>query len=88
MLAEIRKKLNVMVPPDALANGISTEVSVIEAHDIAKAIRQEGERFGADVICVGAHNHSGLSRLALGSVAQAVTIHSGRPVLVVHRILQ
>lgn len=88
ILAEIRKQLNAMIPPDALASGISTEVAVLEARDVAQTIRQEGERFGADVICVGAHNRSAIPRLTLGSVAQAVATRSTRPVLMVHHTPQ
>lgn len=80
-----REIINSMTPPDALANGISTEVSVVESRDVAKAICQESERFCADIVCVGAHNDSGFSRFAHGSVAQSVAAQSKRPVLIVHQ---
>jgi len=84
MLLEARNSLSPLACEDATARGIVTEVRVVEAHDVAKAIRQAAERFGVDVICVGAHNRSGLSQAFIGSVAQAVMVQSGRPVLVVH----
>ena len=83
-IADLKNTLSSLSCEDAAARGIVTEVSVIESHDVAKAIRQAAERFGADVICVGAHNRSNLSQAFVGSVAQAVMIQSGRPVLVVH----
>ncbi len=84
MLVEARNNLSSLACEDATARGIVTEVTVVEAHEVAKTIRQAAERFGADVICVGAHNRSGLSQAFVGSVAQAVMVQSGRPVLVVH----
>lgn len=83
-IGEVKNSLNSLACEDAAARGIVTEVMVIEALDVAKAIRQAAERFGADVICVGAHNRSNLSQAFVGSVAQEVMIQSGRPVLVVH----
>ena len=83
-LAEAKNSLNFLACEDAASRGIVTETTVVEAQDVAKAIRQAAERFGADVICVGAHNRSGLSQAFVGSVAQAVIVQSGRPVLVVH----
>ncbi len=81
--AAARERLSGMIPADAATRNIATEVTTIESHDVARAIRQAAERFGADVICVGAHNRSGLMQTVLGSVAQAVMTHSERPVLVV-----
>lgn len=82
-VTEMREEMSAMVPEDALVRGITTEISTMEARDTAKTIRQEAERFGADVICLGAHNRSRLAQIAMGSVAQAVMLHSKRPVFVV-----
>jgi nucleotide-binding universal stress UspA family protein len=82
-LAETKKLLGALAPEDAAARGIVTEVTVLEADDVANAIRQAADHFGADVVCVGAHNRSGLSQIVLGSVAKAVTTRSRRPVLIV-----
>jgi nucleotide-binding universal stress UspA family protein len=84
MLVDARNNLSSLACEDATARGIVTEVTVVEAREVAKTIRQAAERFGADVICVGAHNRSGLSQAFVGSVARAVMVQSGRPVLVVH----
>jgi nucleotide-binding universal stress UspA family protein len=61
--------------------GILTEVTVTEGYDVAKTIRQEAERFGALLVCIGSHGRSGLAKAILGSVAQNVMAQSQRPVL-------
>jgi nucleotide-binding universal stress UspA family protein len=40
------------------------------------AILDEAERWGSDLIVVGSHGYSGLTRLLLGSVSQAVATHA------------
>jgi len=77
------KQLRTLIPAEAEARGIVTELEVIQHRDAAKAIGQEAERFGADVICLGSHGRGGLSKAVLGSVAQTVMTHSPRPLLVV-----
>jgi len=83
MAADTLKKLRTLVPAEAEARGIATELEVIEHRDVAKAIGQAAERFGADVICLGSHGRGGLSKALFGSVAQTVMTHSLRPMLVV-----
>ncbi|MBI3849932.1 MAG: universal stress protein [Verrucomicrobia bacterium] len=83
LTADSLKKLRSFIPSGAELRGIATEVEVVEHRDVAKAICQEAERFSADVICLGSHGRSGLSKAVLGSVAQKVMKQSSRPVLVV-----
>jgi nucleotide-binding universal stress UspA family protein len=85
IVAEAEERLRAQVPADAAARGIQTEVVVIEEFDVAKAIRQEAERFGAHLVCVGSHGRSGLAKAVLGSVAQNVIAQSRGPVLVVRK---
>ena len=62
---------------------MTVEARLIRDRDVAGGICQEAERFGADVVVVGSLGLTGLARLALGSVAQAVLKRSRRPVVVV-----
>ena len=83
LAADSLKKLRALIPPEAQACGLTTEVEVIEQRDTADGIRQAAERFGADVICLGSHGRSGLSKAVMGSVAQKVMASTLRPVLVI-----
>jgi len=44
---------------------------------------QSAKSIGADLIVMGSHGRSGLEKLVLGSVTQAVLSHTHLPVLVV-----
>jgi nucleotide-binding universal stress UspA family protein len=84
--AEIRHfagHLRSLVPPDAEARQIKTNVEIIENEDPLRAICQAAERFDADLICLGSHGHSGLTEAILGSVAHGLLNHSRRPLLVI-----
>lgn len=76
-------KLRSLIPADAALHGLLTEIEVAENSDAAEGICQAAERFGADVICISTHGHSGLSKALYGSVAQKVMARSKRPLLVV-----
>lgn len=79
---KLHTELRALVPPDARSR-FRIEPEVVEGTDAADVIRQSAERFGADVICLGSHGRSGLSKAFLGSIAQAVMTNSRRPVLIV-----
>ena len=85
IIAQAEERLRAQVPADAAVRGIQTEVAAIEAHDVAKTIRQEAERFGAHLVCIGSHGRSGLAKAVLGSVAQSVMAQSQRPLLIVRK---
>ncbi len=51
---------------------------------VADVILAEARRWGADLIVIGSHGRSGVRRLVLGSVAEAVAHRSAVPVLIVH----
>ncbi len=78
-----KQRLREQVPAIASELNITTEVVVITAHDIASAICNEAERFGAHVICVGTRGSNSMSIALLGSIAHAVSAQSRRPVLLV-----
>jgi len=79
---KLRTQLRTLVPPDA-ARHVRIEPEIVEDAEAARAIRQAAERFNADVICLGSHGRSGLTKVILGSVAQAVMEKTGRPVFIV-----
>ena len=83
LLREAERQLQALIPPDAGARFLQTEVEVLESANPADAIHHAAERFGAHVVCLSSHGRSGLSRALLGSVAGEVMKRSRRPVLVV-----
>ena len=74
-------RLTALVPTDGSSKGITTRVHALEANDTWKAICQAAERLSVDMICLGTHGRTGLSKAALGSVAARVLTHSRRPLL-------
>jgi len=63
--------------------GVSVETSVVEAHATWRGVVQAAESAQADLIVMGSHGRSGLEKLVLGSVTQAVLSHTHLPMLVV-----
>ena len=55
----------------------------VEVGDPANTVCSVGEELDVDVIVVGSHGRTGLSRLFLGSVSEHVVRHAASPVLVV-----
>lgn len=68
--------------PGELATGATT---IMAEHTPSEGIRIEAEKWGADVIVVGARGHSQVDKWFLGSVADGVAQNSKLPVLVVRR---
>lgn len=60
------------------------EVRTISNGDVAHALVDSAERFGADIIALGSHGRSELGGLLLGSVGQRVAARTDRPVMLVH----
>lgn len=63
-------------------SGVTVDSSVIEAHTAWRGIVEAGESLDADLIVMGSHGRSGLEKLVLGSVTQAVLSHTKLQVLV------
>jgi nucleotide-binding universal stress UspA family protein len=76
-----RMQLRALIPKD-VPRSIKTEIEVVESKNPANAIYKTAERVGADLICMGSHGRSGISKAILGSVAEAVVAKSKRPVLI------
>jgi len=67
---------------DFAAADVTVDTSVVEAHTAWRGIVEAGDSLKADLIVMGSHGRSGLEKLVLGSVAQAVLSHTKLPVLV------
>jgi nucleotide-binding universal stress UspA family protein len=65
-------------------SGLSVETMVRQG-DPRTVIVDEANEWGANLIVVGSHGRTGLQRLLLGSVAQAVVAHAPCSVEVVRR---
>ena len=69
---------------DALTEaGVQFDTSVVENHSPWRGVVQTADALPADLIVMGSHGRSGLEKLVLGSVTQAVLAHTKRSVLVV-----
>jgi len=63
--------------------GLKVETTVRDGEPGA-AIVEEAREWGADLVVVGSHGHTGLLRMMAGSVSQYVVDHAPCPVEVVH----
>lgn len=66
-------------------SGATVETALLETKGerIASVIESESRQWQADLIVIGTHGRSGLSRLLLGSVAEGVARGASAPVLLV-----
>ncbi len=84
-LARAREEVRARL--DDLADRLAGEGRTVTVHVLqgrpASEIVLEAERFGADLVVVGARGQSTIERLLLGSVSSEVVDHAHRPVLVV-----
>jgi len=69
----------------AQAAGFSARGEELQAAPTWKGILHAAEEHDASVIVLGSHGRTGLSGVLLGSVAEAVSAHSRRSVLITHR---
>ena len=66
------------------AAGIRAETKLVEGGPAVEIVKAAG-RWHADVVVIGSHGRTGVSRFLLGSVAEQVVTRSTRPVLTVRR---
>ncbi|HWE35989.1 MAG TPA: universal stress protein [Isosphaeraceae bacterium] len=78
-LQAIEERLRELYPTSAT---VEVEYRLREGEPAEEAVRQ-AKGLGCDLIVVGSHGRTGLDRLLLGSVAEAVLRHAPCPVLVV-----
>lgn len=64
------------------SNPVALEVQLVEEVAAASGIVQTAAKLGADLIVVGSHGRSGITRLMLGSVSTKVVAESQVPVLI------
>jgi len=81
--AALETRLRALVPPDAAEHGITTHVTVVDGGRASTALIQAAERLRVDALVLGGGRHGATRHALLGSVAQAVTRASRRPVMVV-----
>lgn len=62
---------------------VETAMLDVSGERVASVIDGEAMKWGADLIVIGTHGRSGISRLLLGSVAEAVVRGTSVPVLLV-----
>jgi nucleotide-binding universal stress UspA family protein len=65
--------------------GFRARSAAIEAAPAWKGIVNVGEDHDCSLIVIGSHGRTGLAGVLIGSVAEAVTAHSPRSVLITHR---
>ncbi len=78
-----RQQLELRVPAPERDGAHKVELSVLKGDDVAAVITQAAERHCADLVCLGTHGRTGVSRMVLGSVAQQVMARSDRPAVTV-----
>ncbi|WP_226004756.1 universal stress protein [Natrinema salinisoli] len=61
----------------------SIETAVVDGDGVADAILEYADEVGVDAIVMGSEGKAGVSRMLLGSVAEAVTRRAGIPVTIV-----
>lgn len=81
--SEIEARLAALVPEVADEAGVRTHLEVVHAPDVAEAVCQAAERLSCDLVCMSTHAHGAVASTLLGSAAQGVVRHAGRPVLLV-----
>ena len=83
--AQLRAKLSALVPADAAARGVTTQIDLVEGEDVPLAIEEATKAKEAQVIVLGSHGRWGLSRLVHGdSVATRLLHRPDLDVVVVH----
>ena len=77
MLAEAAEKIQ--------QSGTAVEIALLDdlGQGVIDAINNEAQNCSADLIIIGTHGRTGLSRLLLGSVAEGVVRESSIPVLLI-----
>ena len=82
---ETRRRLAALVPADATARGVATELDFVEGEDVAMAIETAARARKTEVVVLGSYGSWGISRLVHGeSVAIRLLHRADLDVIVVH----
>lgn len=65
------------------AAGIDAGTDILESAEAAPRILEYAEQFDADLIVAGSHGRTGVRRVLLGSVVEALLHRSARPLLII-----
>lgn len=82
--SEAKQQLDEFVE-QARARGVEVTTTVLETGSPAHAVLEYAEQNGSDLIALGTHGRSGVARMMLGSVAEALVHHANVPVLAVRQ---
>jgi nucleotide-binding universal stress UspA family protein len=77
------ERLRPLIPEAVPGKNVETRLEFSSDSNVAAAIASAGERLDVDVVCMGTHGRSGLARVGLGSVAQAVAQRCRRQLFLV-----
>lgn len=74
-----------MAADEVAKSGAEVDTVLIEdmGHGVVDAINNEAQNWVADLIVIGTHGRTGLTRLLLGSVAEGVVREAAMPVLLI-----
>jgi nucleotide-binding universal stress UspA family protein len=78
---DVLRRLKSLVPQVATEHNQRTQLHVLESDNHAEAIAQAAERLRVDLVVIGTHGRSGISKVLLGSVAASLLSLTKRPVL-------
>lgn len=84
-LERVKRELHKLPPKSALERGVQTEYLLVEGINVGNVIESEARRLDVDVVVLGTHGRTGLSRLLMGSVATDVVNKQDLPVILVHQ---
>jgi nucleotide-binding universal stress UspA family protein len=82
-LAQLRAAVTTILEGMLARFGVDGDREVVASHRPSAAIVAKADELDAGLIVVGSHGHSGIVRMALGSVAERVSSHARCSVLVV-----
>ncbi len=83
MVAHMNRELDSIIASKKAGN-VKIIKKILTGHPSEEIIRFSDD-INADLIILGTHGHSGVSRMLIGSVAERVVRRAKRPVLVVRR---